>query len=309
MKILNEKKINLGKKYFLSIDGGGSYCKGMAGVDFENAKVKISKTTSLFSASYEEVLFNLNDLISNIEKELNISRDQFKAACIGSTGLGRETQINTFKKILKEIKLDCPILLCSDAEIALFGAVKNYGAVLIVGTGSIAYAIDKQNNIFRKGGFGHLLGDIGSGYWIGKESITQALRKFEYYNDNYLLQKILTFFKLKNQDQLINFVYENFEKEKLASITPLILSLSEDETVKKIIEKTIKEWVLLSRSILSQVNMNSISYMGSILEKNTEMRDKLSLELKNHNIQLQPPKMNALEGAFLKALNYLNNLS
>jgi N-acetylmuramic acid 6-phosphate etherase len=53
--------------------------------------------------------------------------------------------------------------------------------VLIAGTGSIAmrYSIDSEalvpKNIARSGGWGHLLGDEGAGYSIGREAIRHAL--------------------------------------------------------------------------------------------------------------------------------------
>lgn len=48
------------------------------------------------------------------------------------------------------------------------------GIAVIMGTGSIAFAQKKEQQI-RVGGYGYLLGDVGSGYELGREGIFAAL--------------------------------------------------------------------------------------------------------------------------------------
>jgi N-acetylglucosamine kinase-like BadF-type ATPase len=50
------------------------------------------------------------------------------------------------------------------------------GVVVISGGGTVAYGRAADGRSFRAGGWGHLLGDEGSGYWIGLEAIKAALR-------------------------------------------------------------------------------------------------------------------------------------
>lgn len=64
-----------------------------------------------------------------------------------------------------------------DAGAALWGAIGDRpGAVLIAGTGSVAVGRSTSGQIARLGGHGYLLGDEGSGYWIGRELLRLALR-------------------------------------------------------------------------------------------------------------------------------------
>jgi glucosamine kinase len=52
------------------------------------------------------------------------------------------------------------------------------GIALIAGTGSMAVAGDGQGKLVRTGGWGHIIGDEGSAYWIGREALglaTQAI--------------------------------------------------------------------------------------------------------------------------------------
>lgn len=50
------------------------------------------------------------------------------------------------------------------------------GVAAIAGTGSNVFGVGRGGRSWRTGGWGHLLGDEGSGYWLGAESIRAALR-------------------------------------------------------------------------------------------------------------------------------------
>ena len=51
------------------------------------------------------------------------------------------------------------------------------GVVVIAGTGSIAYGRNERNQAARAGGWGYMLGDEGSGYWIGRAALRAVLRE------------------------------------------------------------------------------------------------------------------------------------
>ena len=49
------------------------------------------------------------------------------------------------------------------------------GIAVISGTGSNVFGVGPDGRAWRAGGWGHLLGDEGSGYWFGVQSIKAAL--------------------------------------------------------------------------------------------------------------------------------------
>ncbi|HKS45092.1 MAG TPA: BadF/BadG/BcrA/BcrD ATPase family protein [Amycolatopsis sp.] len=64
----------------------------------------------------------------------------------------------------------------SDAEAAFASATSAPdGTVLVAGTGSIAGRIRKRRMVSTAGGYGWLLGDEGSGFWLGREAVRRAL--------------------------------------------------------------------------------------------------------------------------------------
>lgn len=50
------------------------------------------------------------------------------------------------------------------------------GALLYVGTGSVAYLLDQHGQERRAGGYGYLLGDEGGALWLVRESLRRLLR-------------------------------------------------------------------------------------------------------------------------------------
>ncbi|WP_083914423.1 N-acetylglucosamine kinase [Nocardia concava] len=72
------------------------------------------------------------------------------------------------------------VAVTSDAVTAHAGALGgSVGVVLAVGTGAVATAVDEAGRFTRVDGWGPLLGDEGSGGWIGVEGLRAALRSHD----------------------------------------------------------------------------------------------------------------------------------
>lgn len=70
------------------------------------------------------------------------------------------------------------LVIASDALTSHLGALGGApGTIVAAGTGVIACATDHRRSWVRRGGWGHLVGDEGSGAWIGAEAIRAALRQ------------------------------------------------------------------------------------------------------------------------------------
>jgi glucosamine kinase len=68
------------------------------------------------------------------------------------------------------------VLVLSDAEVAFASATSAPdGTVLVAGTGSIAGRIRHHRMVATSGGYGWLLGDEGSAFWLGREAVRRAL--------------------------------------------------------------------------------------------------------------------------------------
>jgi N-acetylglucosamine kinase-like BadF-type ATPase len=99
------------------------------------------------------------------------------AICLGIAGVDRPNDAATVRSIMKRIGFNSRVLIVNDALIALeTGLPGQSGVVIISGTGSIAYGRNAAGEAARAGGWGYVLGDEGSGYWIGRAALRAVLR-------------------------------------------------------------------------------------------------------------------------------------
>lgn len=98
------------------------------------------------------------------------------ALCAGLAGVGHAAEHDAVQQALEAAAVARRVLLVSDGEIALEGALGSEpGILLIAGTGSIAYGRGEDGRVLRCGGWGMVLGDEGSGYWAGRSALRAAL--------------------------------------------------------------------------------------------------------------------------------------
>src|SRR5882724_9616483 len=99
------------------------------------------------------------------------------AICLGIAGVDREDEARTVRDVMRRIAPQSRVLVVNDALIALVAGAKDApGIVIIAGTGSIAYGRNAAGDAARAGGRGHMIGDEGSGYWIGREAVAAVMR-------------------------------------------------------------------------------------------------------------------------------------
>ena len=96
--------------------------------------------------------------------------------CIGGAGISNPAAKEILEEELEKAGFQGKWKLCGDQEIALRGAMDGPGIVLISGTGSICFGKNAAGETARSGGFGHLIDDGGSGYAIGRDVLSCAVR-------------------------------------------------------------------------------------------------------------------------------------
>jgi N-acetylglucosamine kinase-like BadF-type ATPase len=82
------------------------------------------------------------------------------------------------------------------------------GVAAISGTGSNVFGMGPDGRAWRAGGWGHVLGDEGSGYWLGAQSIKAALRDRDASGpETALSDAAITFFGVPSLEVLAYRVY------------------------------------------------------------------------------------------------------
>jgi len=131
------------------------------------------------------------------------------AICLGIAGVDRADDQLVVRGIMDRIGYKAAILIVNDALIALQAGIRDApGIVIVSGTGSIAYGRNEGGEAARAGGWGYVLGDEGSGYWIGRNALRAVVRHADGRGaETSLTPRLLEHFGLTGTTELIHRVY------------------------------------------------------------------------------------------------------
>ncbi|GAA5064425.1 BadF/BadG/BcrA/BcrD ATPase family protein [Nocardia callitridis] len=159
----------------LAVDLGKTGCRGSLRVDGEQAVLVeaegapgLANTGGVAAAA--RAVRTVIDRIAARTGDLTVS--------VGAAGAASAPDAaRQLARELGEIEGVRQVAVTSDAVTAHAGALGGAcGVVLAMGTGVVATAIDTAGNFTRVDGWGPLLGDEGSGGWIGLEGLRAVLR-------------------------------------------------------------------------------------------------------------------------------------
>jgi len=165
---------------FLAVDSGGSGLRVVVGVPGRGALAQRSSKEPVRTGSRgidpEHLMRQLVPMAASLAAETGVERPT--TAVVGAAGLatlGDALRAELPGLLARELGVRS-VALAADAVTAYVGALgPRPGAVLAAGTGLIAIGTD-LTRWRRADGWGHLLGDCGSGAWIGRAGLEAALR-------------------------------------------------------------------------------------------------------------------------------------
>jgi N-acetylglucosamine kinase-like BadF-type ATPase len=187
------------------------------------------------------------------------------AICLGIAGVDREDEAQVVRAMMRRIGYKSRILVVNDALIALVaGARDDPAIVLIAGTGSIAYGRNGSGEAARAGGWGHMIGDEGSGYWIGREALAAVMRGADGRGpETGLSNEILEYFNVTDVSRLPRIVYDREQpRMSVAALGPIVQRVAEqgDAVATRILERAADELVLGARSVTTRLEMRGDAF-------------------------------------------------
>lgn len=231
------------------IDAGGTSTKGIL-ID-ESGDILVRETAgpaNVQVVGFERAVKEIQKVIEKLLAYSDIS--EINILGIGIAGAGDQKDIEHIEGILNSLNKVDKVFITNDANIALLGAHEGAsGIVLIAGTGSIAYGIDKNGKLIRAGGWGPILGDEGSGYWMGLEALKTIVKaEDERGPDTLLTYKIINYFNISSLRELVTLIHQKkVTRSSVAALVPLIIESAKegDKAAKDIIDRGIEELAFL----------------------------------------------------------------
>ncbi|MFF5184354.1 N-acetylglucosamine kinase [Streptomyces sp. NPDC000345] len=167
----------------LAVDSGGSGLRVAVGTAARGARAERSSRSPVRTGDRGidpgHLLGQLVPMVRALTAETGIGRLSTAAVgAAGMSGLGDALREELPDALAREFGIRTTAL-AADAVTAYTGALGvRAGAVVAAGTGLIAVGTD-LTAWHRADGWGHLLGDCGSGAWIGRAGLEAALRAYD----------------------------------------------------------------------------------------------------------------------------------
>jgi N-acetylglucosamine kinase-like BadF-type ATPase len=162
--------------HYLAIDAGGTKTTCLLASPDRILARASTGSIKLTRVPEPEATTRLHAMLSEVSAAANIPLTHITRTCIGLSGLSIPAVRAWASRVLSSA-VSGEIILLADTEIALDAAFPGApGIVLIAGTGSNIIGRASGGSLHHAGGWGPILGDQGSGYWIGLEAIRAALR-------------------------------------------------------------------------------------------------------------------------------------
>jgi N-acetylglucosamine kinase-like BadF-type ATPase len=222
----------------------------------------------------------------------------FDALAVGAAGAGDAAVARALEATLRDYFQHGAIAVYDDAEIALrAGVPQGDGAVLIAGTGSIAYARVGEE-AYRVGGYGYLLGDDGSGFAIGRAALAQMLRWYDgRVAHSELFDAIAARLQVADAQALLGRVYgEPNMVTGIAGLAPLVLNRAgaSERVATKIVQGAAHELVELIKSLVHRAQLGTrelpLVFAGGLLSENSLLTYLVETRLLADMPLLQPVK-------------------
>lgn len=149
------------------------------------------------------------------------------------------------------------LIIENDAEATLLGVTAGQaGALLIAGTGAIAYAFDGEH-IARSGGWGHRAGDEGSGYWLGQEVIRAIFRMEDGRGEPTILKDaVYNYLRIQDVTELAAWLFRpSYTNAQLAKMSAFLADAvaKKDACATHISIQAAYELVLLACAVLKKI--------------------------------------------------------
>ena len=284
-------------KYYIGIDGGATKTIGLIS-DLEG-KILGRVETGPVNYHKESIELLEENITKNIEKlllKVNGPVNDIKKVVMGISGIDRPMEKKMIKEFILKIGISKKAKIFNDAVIALKGGTKNgYGIVVVSGTGSIVYWINKKGKVKRVGGWGNILDDIGSGYDIGLRGLKAIMASYDKKIPKTILTRlILKKLNVKSPSEIILWLDKSKNiKLDIAQLSYQVLQAykRKDKTAVKILDHVTNDLCLgakIAAKDLSLKNSYEIVLSGGMFLKNLDyfeiMKKKLLKTLKNSKV-------------------------
>jgi N-acetylglucosamine kinase-like BadF-type ATPase len=295
----------MSSKLKIGVDGGGTTTRAVV----LNEALQVlgrgqAGSSNHYSVGVERAIENVVIAIEEAIAAASVEFPDVASAGLGLAGACTMTEQRTLTNALAPFAKGMQIVVDEDAAAAQAGAFAGEpGVVCIAGTGANCFGVSAQGERARTDGLGPLLGDRGSGYWIGEAALRAVCRA----HDGgapcpTLFEGVMRHYNIGSVDELVQLVYRpDFTKDRVASLVPVVLQSQTDEIAGRILQAAGEELAATAGAVLRRLNLNRVAVSGGVLARDTPVRSSFENTLGREfsAVQVQEPWHDASVGAAL----------
>jgi glucosamine kinase len=293
---------------WLGVDGGGSTLRiALVDDDLRELATYQGATVNPNSIGHDEAEARIQAGIRAVIDDTLSSGDV--GVGIGIAGASAEHSEAWLREVVAGVLHEAFVVPSSDKEIALVGGRGQLdGVVLLCGTGSVAYG-RHQSQRLRAGGWGYLLGDEGSGYWIGLQAVKYITLEVDgrLPHTTKIPQAIIAELGILQHSDIIRWTYHEAQPSDIARLTQIVLAYAAEGDVGAlaIVNEASSALVQLAGHVVSNLGLSveDIVYAGGLLTADTLLQKHVTDGLGLANVPM-PQYEPVIGGALLAKLTY-----
>lgn len=299
----------MAREIYLGVDGGGTKTAFLLDVDgerFESKQITIHPKQVTKQQFFEIMKLGVGEVC----KEAGITPEEILYTFVAAPGYGQypDTEAYIDEGIREAIGSD-RFKVANDCVNGWAGSLNaKPGINLVLGTGQIGYGVDEEGNSMRSGGWGPLLGDEASGYYIGLKLLNHFTKMSDGRSDKTILYDIIRERLDLKEDMEIIDKAEKMKRDEIASLSRIFAEAldKEDQYCKVLLEEISKEAAAVIDSIIKGLNFKEevkVSYSGGVFNLGDRLIKKIEEKSKN-KIKIEKPYTDPSEGALILAKAY-----
>ena len=249
----------------LGVEGGGTKTAWVL-VERDGDEMRILDQGKLPPSNFRLVtLDRLRGILSALPKEID-------RAGVFLAGCGPEDR-SILSPLCAEIWPTAKIITGNDRDSGLAAALGS-GEGIVVNAGSGSSVTGRRGDRIEKaGGWGHILGDAGGGYFLSIQALRLILREYDLHRgEMQFAAKVLQALSLNNLDELVRWA-QTADKMEIAMLTPVVFqaAASGDMRVMEILESGAQVLCEYTEAVASRLHLLApkVVLMGGLFHRDS----------------------------------------
>ena len=285
-----------GREKILGVEGGGTKTAWVL-VERDGADLQIIEQGKLPPSNFRLATpERLRTIFSHLPREID-------RAGVFLAGCGTEEDRTSLSRLCSEIWPNAKITIGSDRESG-FAAALGHADGIVVNAGSGSSVTGRRgDHIEKAGGWGHILGDAGGGYFISVQALRLVLREYDLHRgEAQFAASILRALSLNSLDELVRWA-QTADKMEIAMLAPVVCEAATngDERVTEILEEGARVLTEYTEAVATRLHLLApkVMLLGGLFHRDSiythTFRRKLKKVLPDARVSTveQPPELGA----------------